>query len=197
MAVNRDLILAGVAGGGTGASLAWFAPKGTTLPTAATGAGSDLDAAFVDAGWVSEEGLVKGVEENSNDITAYGSLTPVRTLTTGARITFQLTFLESNTNVLSIYNRLPLTGAGSLTVGAGGTVNFTEGAQRTIEYAAVFDVVDGDNYIRAVVPALQVTARSEYTIAAGEAIQYGVTLTAYPGADGVAVQWYYVLDALA
>lgn len=197
MAVNRDLILAGVAGGGTGASLAWFAPKGTTLPTAATGAGSDLDAALIDAGWVSEEGLVKGVEESSNDITAYGSLTPVRTLTTGARITFQLTFLESNPTVLSIYNRLPLTGAGSLTVATGGKVDFTEGAQRTIEYAAVFDVVDGSNYIRAVVPALQVTDRTEYTIAAGEAIQYGVTLTAYPGSDGVAVHWYYVLDALA
>lgn len=197
MAVNRDLILAGVAGGGTGASLAWFAPKGTTLPTAATGAGSTLDSAFEDAGWISEEGLVKGVEENSNDISAYGSLTPVRTLTTGARITFQLSFLESNTTTLSIYNRLPLTGSGSLVVATGGKVDFTEGSQRTIEYAAVFDIVDGDNYIRAVVPALQVTDRTEYTIAAGEPISYGVTLTAYPGSDGVAVHWYYVLDALA
>lgn len=197
MAVNRDLILAGVSGGGTGASLANFAPKGTTLPTAATGVGATLDAAFDDAGWISEEGLVKGVDETSNDINAYGSQVPVRTLTTNAKVTFQITFLESNPTTLAIYNRLPLTGAGSLTVGAGGTVSFTEGSARTVEYAAVFDIVDGSNHIRAVVPALQVTDRTEYTIAAGEAISYGVTFTAYPASDGVAVQWYYVLDALA
>lgn len=197
MAVNRDLILAGVNGGGTGASLAWFAPKGTTVPTAVTGVGATLDAAFEDAGYISEDGLTKGVDENSNDVAAFGSLVPVRTLTTGSKVTFQMTFLESSVVALSVYNRLPLTGTGSLTVAAAGTTDFTEGSQRTIEYAAVFDVVDGANYIRAVVPVLQVTDRSEYALKAGEPITYGVTCTAYPGSDGVAVHWYYLLDALA
>jgi len=193
MAVNRDLILAGVAAGGTGASLAWFAPKGTTMPTTASGA---LDVAFRDAGWVGEDGLSKGVDENSTDIAAYGSTVPVRTLTTGSKVTFSITFLESNATTLAIYNRLPLTGTGSLTIASSGATDFTEGTQRTIEYAAVFDAVDGANRIRAVIPTLQVTDRSEYAIQAGEAITYGVTLTAYPGSDGVAVHWYYILDAL-
>jgi hypothetical protein len=34
-------------------------------------------------------------------------------------------------------------------------------------------------------------------VTAGSEISYGVTLTAYPGTDGVAVHWFYLLAALA
>lgn len=197
MTANRDLILAGVAGGGTGAALAQFAPKGSVMPSAATGTGSALDAAFLDGGWITEDGLTKSVDENSTDINAYGSQVPVRTLTTRSKVTFGLTFLESNLVALSLYNRLPLTGTGALSVTAStGALDFTEGAARTIEYGGVFDIVDGLNHIRAVVPVLQVTDRSEFSVKAGEAITYGVTLTAYPASDGVAIHWYYILNAL-
>lgn len=197
MTANRDLILAGVAGGGSGTSLSWFAPKGSTLPTAAAGVGATLDTALKDAGLITEDGLRKGVDENSSDVNAYGVTVPVRTLTTRSKITFGLTFLESNPTVLSIYNRLPLTGDDALVVGTDGSLDFTEGVQRVAEYSAVFDIIDGANHIRGVVPVLQVTDRTEFNVKAGEPITYGVTLTAYPGSDGVAVHWYYILDALA
>lgn len=193
MTANRDLILAGVAGGGAGSALAWFGPKGTTMPTSHSTA---LDAAMKDAGWITEDGLTKAVEENATDINAFGSTVPVRSLTTRSKVTFSLAFLESNVVALSVYNRLPLTGTGALTVATSGALDFTEGQARTIEYAAVFDVVDGANLIRAVVPTLQVTDRTEFAVKAGESITYGVTCTAYPGSDGVAVHWYYLLDAL-
>lgn len=197
MTANRDLILAGVAGGGSGTSLSWFGPKGTTLPTSAAGVGATLDTALKDAGLITEDGLRKGVDENSSDVNAYGVTVPVRTLTTRSKITFGLTFLESNPIVLSIYNRLPLTGDDALVVGTDGSLDFTEGVQRVAEYSAVFDIIDGANHIRGVVPVLQVTDRTEFNVKAGEPITYGVTLTAYPGSDGVAVHWYYILDALA
>lgn len=195
MTANRNAILAGVAGGGAaGTTLANFAPEGTTLPTSATGAGATLDAAFLDPGWITQEGLVKNVNESSTDINAYGTTSPVRTLITASKVTFALTFLESNPVSTAIYNRLALN---SITVNpTDGSFDLTEGAPRVQYYSAVFDMVDGLNHLRAVVPQVQVTDRGQFAIAAGSAITYNTTLTAFPGSDGVAVHWFYVVDAL-
>jgi hypothetical protein len=195
---DRSLILAGVKGGGTGGSaLAMFAMPGTAVPTAATGTGATLDAAFFDAGWCSEDGLKKAVDEAQSTIKAFGSNAPVRKLTTSSETTFELTFLESNPVAVSVYNRLPLSGTGSITVAADGSFDFTEGEPRTQEMCAVFDLVDGPNRIRGVVPSLEVTGRREFSIKSADPVQYGVTLTAYPGTDGVAIHWYYLVAGLA
>lgn len=195
MTANPDLLLAGVSGGGTGGTgLAWFGPHGSTMPTSAT---ATLDAAFRDAGLITEDGLTRGVEEESTDIPAFGLFVPARTLVTSSKVTFQLSFLESNAVSLAVYHRLPLTGSGAIVPGADGAFDFTEGTARTISYAAVFDMVDGSNHVRAVCPTLQVTDRTEFQVSAGSPISYGVTLTAYPASDGVAVHWYYKLADLA
>lgn len=192
---NRDLILAGVKGGGVaGSALAMFAPPGTSLPTAAAGTGSALDSAFQDAGWCSEDGLKKAVDEQIQTIRAFGSNFPVRKLITSSETTFELTMLESNPTSIAVYNRLPLD---EIVPDVNGAFDFTEGEPRTEEMCAVFDLVDGSNRIRAVVPQLEVTGRKEFGIKSADPVQYGVTMTAYPGSDGVAIHWYYVVAALA
>jgi hypothetical protein len=188
---NSNLILAGVGGGGTGSSLAYFGPTGTAAPTDATTA---LAAAYKDAGWVTSDGLTRAVAEDTQDITAFGSGAPVRTLVTNSRVTFALGFLESNPISLAIYHRLPLTAI--TPVATTGAFDLTEGAHRTQKYAAVFEVVDGANHVRAFAPSVEVTDRADLSVTAGSEISYGVTMTAYPGTDGVAVHWFYVLDAL-
>lgn len=191
MSGNASLILAGIAGGGTGSTLASFAPEGTTLPTAATGT---LNVAFRDAGWITEDGLTHAVTESSTDIRAYGSLAPVRTLTTESTVTFALAFMESNETSLAIYHRREL---GDLdVVEATGALSFTTGTSTTARYAAVFDMVDGDNVMRAVCPSVQVTDRGDLSVTAGEAITYPVTLTAYPDGTGASIYWYYILNPL-
>lgn len=189
---NRDLILAGVKGGGTaGSALAMFAPTATALPTTAVAA---LAAGFKDAGWCSEDGLKKAVDEAQSTIKAFGSNAPVRKLTTSSETTFELTMLESNPTAIEVYNRLPL---GSLVpVSSTGAFDFTEGEPRTEQLSAVFDLVDGSNRIRAVVPILEVTGRKEFNIKSADPVTYGVTMTAYPGTDGVAIHWYYVVAGL-
>lgn len=192
---NRDLILAGVKGSGSaGAALAMFAPEATTLPTAAVGSGSTLDPLFRDAGWVSENGLKKAVSESVTTIRAFGSNTPVRKLITSSETTFELEFLESNTTALEVYNRFAL---GDIVVASDGSFSFTEGEPNVEQYCSVFDLVDGPNRIRAVVPILEVTDRKEFDIKSAASVQYGVTLTAYPGSDGVAIHWYYLVAGLA
>lgn len=187
MSTERENILAGV--GGT--SIAFFAPTGTTMPSTAA---ATLNAAFADAGWVSEDGLKRASQVETTKLKAYGSGQPVRTLKTSREATFDITFMESNPTVLEIYHELPL---GSLVPDAGGAFDFTEGPARTQVFSAVFDIVDGANKIRAVVPQLEVTNSREFEAKNGSGILYGVTLTAYPGGDGTAIHWYYVVAALA
>jgi hypothetical protein len=192
---DRNKIIAGQQGGGaSGSALAMFAPVGTVMPTKAVGTGSTLGTAFLDAGWCSENGLKKSINESVNTIKAFGTNQPVRKLVTTSETTFDLEFLESNTTALELYNRLEL---GSLTPDSTGAFDFTEGAPSSEQYAAVFDLVDGPNRIRALVPQLEVTGRKEFSWTPANPVLYGVTLTAYPGSDGVAIHWLYVVDAYA
>lgn len=188
---NSDLILAGVSGGGpSGLGLAWFAPLGTAAPADAKTA---LAAAYKDAGLITENGLSKKVSESSKDINAFGSGAPARTLVTSSKTTFDLGFLESNPVSLAVYNRLPLN---AIQPDATGAFDFTEGQHRTQKYAACFDVVDGLNHLRGFAVDVEVTDRADLSVTAGSEISYGVTLTAYPGPDGVAIHWFYLMDAL-
>lgn len=192
MATNSDLILAGVeAGGPTATSLAWFAVRGATGPTDATSA---LDAAFFDAGWCSDDGLTADVKESSKDIAAYGSFVPVRTIVTSSITTFKLTMLESNPVSAAVYHRKTL---GSIVPDASGAFDFSTGTYSRQPLCGVFDIVDGTNHLRAYCPALEVTDRDSVDTKAGDAITYGVTLTAYPNSAGVAIHWFYVMNALA
>ena len=69
----------------------FFAPLGTTLPT---NADSDLDAAFTNLGYVSEDGVVLGKSESVDDIKAWGRET-VMTSSTEYSETITLNFLET------------------------------------------------------------------------------------------------------
>lgn len=189
---NSDLILAGVNGSGDGgSSLAYFGPMTATLPTNAT---ADPAAAFLDAGWITTDGLTIASSEETTDINAFGTFAPVRTITTSSAQTFEIAFLESNPVSLAVYHRKALDG---ITVDNTGAMSFTTGPAASPSYRAVFDLVDGDNLVRAVTPKLQVTDRGDIQIQSGEAVTYPVTLTAYPDTDGVSIYWYYVLGALA
>jgi hypothetical protein len=191
MTTKNANILAGVEAGGTGGSLSWFGPLGTAGPASATDA---LNAAFLDGGWVHSDGLAAKVAESNNDITAYGTIVPVRTLTTSSKRTFTLTFLESNQVAVAVYNRLALN---AITVDpTDGSFSFETGAPSAQQYSAVFDIIDGANHLRAYCPIVQNTAPGDLAVKAGEAIAYPVELTAFPDAAGNAIYWHYLVDAL-
>lgn len=192
MAGNSDLVLAGVAGGGAdGTGLAWFAPKGSTAPTSAT---ATLDAAFLDAGIASEDGLAKKVKESSKEILGYGLFVPIRTIVTSSVITFVVTFRETNPVALAVYDRQPLS---SITPDGSGDFGYGVGAYVQQRLAVVFDLADGTNRIRYYAPNVEVTDRGDEGGKQGESIAYQVTLTAYPGSDGNAVHKFFHVPALA
>lgn len=194
MTTDNAKILAGVEGGGSGGSLAWFAPLGTALPSSTS---ASLNAAFKDAGWITQDGLTAKVNESNNDVNAFGTIVPVRTLLTSSKRTFDIVFLESNPISVAVYNRLPLTGTGSISPSpTDGSFDISVGAPASIQYAAVFDIIDGVNHLRFACPKVQVTNLVDLAIKAGEPIQYGVELTAYPDTTGVAIYEHYLVDAL-
>jgi hypothetical protein len=191
MSGNAAQVLAGIAGGGTGSSLAYFAPFGTAAPADAKTA---LAVPYLDAGWITEDGLSAQVAESSTDIPAFGTFSPVRTIVTESKQTFDIAFLESNPVSLAVYHRLDLDG---ITVDdTDGSFDFKTGGSASVPMVAVFELVDGDNHVRAVCEHVEVTDRGDLNIRSGEAVTYPVTLTAFPDVNGVSVHWYYELAAL-
>lgn len=192
MATDVNNILAGIgAGGVAGLSLAWFGPTSATAPANAT---SPLTG-FKDAGYCTPAGLTIANATSTTVIQAYGTTAPVRVLTTSEVQTFKIQFMESSTTALEPYHRKAIN---SITPSASAfSVDDIANTPRML-YSAVFDMVDGTNHIRVYVPSCEVTDKDDVQIASGQAVQYGVTLTAYPvlvgGVQLVTRTFYVVAD---
>jgi hypothetical protein len=189
---NNANIFAGTqSAGADGTGMAWFAPTGSTAPTDATTA---LAAAFHNAGMIADNGLTVHFSETSKTIKAFGSTAIQRTLVTDDVFNFDIEFLETNQYSQAVFHRLPIT---SISPGVGtGAFSLTTGTYVRQQYAAVFDLIDGTNHIRAYAPTCEVTNKKDVQFSAGNEAAWGVTLTAYPNSAGVAIQWYYLMAAL-
>jgi hypothetical protein len=192
---NSDLVLAGTgADGANGLELLWVAPIGTTAPTNAYTPLTVVSPSWEGMGYVSSDGATRGVDESNNEIAAFGTGVPVRTVNPSSKHTLQVVCLETNATVLEVFHRLEL---GSIVPDASGDFSIEEGDVNVQRYSFVLAVVDGDNVIRTYYPSAEVTDRTERKIGNGEAITYGFTITAYPGSTGYASKTYYRIPELA
>lgn len=149
------------------------APKGTTLPTSATEA---LDAAFIDLGFVSEDGVTNANSRESEDIKAWGGVT-VLSSQTDVTDTWKAQFIESlNPEVLKmVFGENNVTGD----IDTGITVKVN--AEEALEAAYVFDMIlKGGVLKRVVLPCAKMSELGETVYKDDEAIAYEVTLTALP-----------------
>lgn len=138
------------------------APLGTTLPTDVDDA---LDVAFADLGFISDAGLVEGISTSTNKIKNWKGDT-VRQVQTEHTLTYKFTMIETNEDTDDVYyGSAPSDGI--------------KGEQGTRQ-SWVFDVFDGDETIRILVPDGQVTERGDVNYRNDQAIAYDVTVTAYP-----------------
>lgn len=190
---NSANIFSGItAAGADGMGLAWFANTGSTAPTNST---AGLDAAFKNTGMITEDGLTVKFAESQKKIKGYGSPQVQRVLTTDVETSFDFVFLETNQYSMAVFHRLPIT---SITPTPGtGAFSATTGNYTRQQYAAVFDMIDGTNHIRAYCPAVEVTSRSDVKFSNGNETTWPVSCTAYPNTSGVAIQWYFLMSALA
>lgn len=150
----------------------YLAPLGSVLPTSSDEA---LDAAFLSLGYLSEDGITEAPGIDTETIKAWQNGDTVRTLQTGHSLAYEFTMIETNEVTLAAYY-----GA----VEANGDVLIT-GASLPIQ-AMVVDVIDQGQIRRRVFERAQITERGEVSLTNSDATGYPVTVTTYPGADGVA-----------
>ena len=155
----------------------WRAPKGTAVPTDATSA---LSSAYNCLGYVSEDGV-----ENTNDmsvstIKAWGGLVVYRSLEE-LNDEFGFALIESlNPDVLkAVY------GEDNVTIDASGNIDVAVKAEDPIEGVWIFELaLRGGVARRIVVENGAIVGREPITYNDSDPISYGITLAAYPGADG-------------
>ena len=144
----------------------WAAPIGTPLPTDATTA---LDAAFVDLGYISADGVKQVPDRSTTDHKAWGG-DVVKTTLDEHKVSFPFAMLESKAAVYQVYY------GDETATNTAWTVKNVEGVKRSW----VFESVDGTEVTRQVVPNGQVTGVDEVAFKTDVLTTYGVTVTAFP-----------------
>lgn len=154
----------------------YVAPMTSTAPTdASTALGDD----FVCLGYVSEDGLENSNEMDVSAIKVWGGAIVYRSLTE-LDDSFSLTLLESeNVDVLkTVYGDSNVTEAD-------GKISVDVKAEDPQEKIWVFELsLRGGKKKRIVIPDGAVTARETITYNDEDAIGYGITVSAYPDANG-------------
>jgi hypothetical protein len=178
MAVNSDLVYVGSPDRVTGSVMR--APKGTPLPTDASTA---PNAAFVDSGYITEDGCTLADAQTWVDIKDWGG-DIVRRIKSESIVTIAASFLEVNAN-----SAKAAFGDSNVST-TGGQIAIKINAKEPGRASWLFNMLDGDRYIRLVVSDGQVTDRADMQFTRQGAVVIPVTITAYPDINGDTVIIY-------
>ena len=154
------------------------APLGTALPKTYS---EQLDAAFKNLGYVSEDGISNGNSPSGDKVKAWGGAT-VMNYMDDKPDTFKMKLLEAfNADVLkTIYNEKNVV----VTEGTG-DIHITATAEDMTQCAWVIDMIlKSGRAKRIVIPIASITEMEEIVYKDNEPIGYGITLSAVPDASG-------------
>lgn len=147
------------------------APFGTTLPTTL----ADPDAAFVDHGYTSEDGVTFRDEKEVEDIEAWQSFYPVRKVVAAKTSGIETVLRQFNPD-----NAQLAFGGGAVDV-SGGVATYTPPAPGELaDISAIVDWQDGDYNFRLVVPKAIVTGEVETNLVRTAAADLPIALEATP-----------------
>jgi hypothetical protein len=153
---------------------------GPTTSAAPSSSSSTLTG-FTDLGYVSADGITETIDKTTSQIRAWQNGALVREVISEGTYSVTLTFIETKLEVLELYFGSTITDGeldGDPTA-SGGRKSF------------VMDIVDGSIIERTYIPAGEVTAVGERTLASGEAVGYNVTITAYADTDNVTFKKFF------
>jgi len=146
----------------------YVAPVGTTLPTTIS---ASLDAAFVDLGYLSDDGVEITPDPNTDEIKAWQNADVVRRILTRTW-SAKFTAIESNEATVELY-------FGSTVTTDGSGSSMTVGAPDADKRAFVIDCVDGDQLIRYVVPVGGLSDMDPVSHKNADPVAYGMTVGIY------------------
>lgn len=159
----------------------YSAPTSAALPTDFT---AKLASGWVLLGYVSEDGVTEGTDEDTTDVVDMNGDTVLSEQASYTK-TFQIKLIETKASVLKEYF-----GEGAVTDAAGVIEVVEKAGARTYRAYALDLVLSGKRPERIVVPKGKVTEVGEITYAAGEVIGYEITVTAFPDEDGAFTRRY-------
>ena len=155
------------------------APVGTTLPTSAS---ATLDLAFVELGYVSEDGVTNNNTPDTDNVKAWGGAT-VLVVQNEKTDEWTLTLIEAlNPNVLdTIYGTAHVTYDGGA-----GTISVEATPDQLVNQSYVIDMVmTGGAMKRIVIPEGALSEVGEVVYKDDEAVGYELTLNALPDSTNV------------
>jgi hypothetical protein len=158
------------------------APFGTVAPTNATTA---LTVAYVDLGYLSDDGVTEAWADSSQDIKAWQAATVVRSAVTGSSGSLSFTLIETKGSVLAAFHR------GSAVVESPvGTFKLAVKPIVSDPACWVLHVIDGLKLIRMVVNNGEIIERGDIMYKNGEPVGYPVKLQCYPDLNGeLMIKW--------
>lgn len=164
--------------------LMYVAPVNTASPAAF----ADPATAWQCLGWVTTEGGLLKVEEESKDVDAAGSLEPIRTLLTKSTKSLQVTFQEAlNPLVRALYDNVPV--ASLKPDGVTGVASYDlPDKPNDLRYAFLVDTMDGDKRIRLYMPNGKVTERGDEQPQTTDVMPVQMSFKFYKGTSGAAVK---------
>lgn len=171
---NADNVVVGITGA------VYVGPTSATAPTSYSSALTG----FTDLGYISTDGVTVTPDKSSNAIRAWQNADLVREVVTESTLTYQFMLLESNAAAVELYFGSPLIGD-KIELSPSNT-----GGKQSF----VFDIIDGNTTIRHYVPAGEVMKVEAQAIKNGEAVHYGVTVTAYITDGRAADVWFSQFD---
>jgi hypothetical protein len=164
--------------------LMYLAPLNTAAPTGF----ADPSAAWINLGWITTDGGLFKIDEESKDVDAAGSLEPIRTLMTKSTKSLQVTFLEGlNPAVRSLYDNVPVA---SLEPATGVASYDLPDKPNDLRYAFVADTMDGDKRMRFYMPNGKVVERGDEQPQTTDVMNVQMTFKFYKGSSGAAVKRY-------
>lgn len=154
-----------------------FAPLGTALPTDATTA---LNAAFVEVGYIDEDGVTITPDITTEDLMAWQSYSPIRVLTTGYILEISMNLMEwiEENIILAL-------GGGVFTDNLDGTWDYqlpAPGEKDT--YIMVIEGHDGNERYRWVLERVEQSETGDIVLNKGEASMFPLTVKALAGTGG-------------
>ena len=113
MALDSDNVRVAVTGA------VYVAPTGTTAPTAS---GSSLDAAFIDLGYVSSDGITEGIDKSTTQIRSWQDGSLVRA--TGGRQSFVVDVIDGSAIERIYIPSAEITSVGERTLASGEAIGY-------------------------------------------------------------------------
>jgi len=152
---------------------------GPTTATAPTSSTATLTG-FTDLGYVSSDGVTFTTDKSTNQIRAWQNADLVREVVTEGTVTYSFMLLESTQAAIEAYF------GGTMTAGKIELNPVNTGGRKSF----VIDVIDGAKAIRHYVPSGEILSVEAQQIQNGEAVGYGMTITAYASEGRVADVFY-------